>query len=105
MRKWIFYILIVLISDLNNNRIPYKIYLTFDDGIGAGTLKCYKMSKKENIKATFFIIGAKSLINKNKSLLDSMKRDKTKVSIGNHSFSHANGRYAQFYDNLVKSFL
>lgn len=61
------------------------IALTFDDGPNAEiTPKILAILEKENIKATFFVIGDQ--IEENKSLL--LKIHNEGHTIGNHSFSH-----------------
>ncbi|MBW6481811.1 MAG: polysaccharide deacetylase family protein [Vicingaceae bacterium] len=61
------------------------IALTFDDGPHAAiTSQILAILEKENIKATFFVIGNK--IEKNAALLK--KIDTEGHNIGNHSFSH-----------------
>lgn len=70
------------------NQIPSgnKVaYLTFDDGPSTTvTPKILDILKKENVQATFFVIG--SLAEKNPDLL---RREKAEGhSIGNHTYSH-----------------
>ncbi|PIQ15094.1 MAG: polysaccharide deacetylase [Flavobacteriales bacterium CG18_big_fil_WC_8_21_14_2_50_32_9] len=63
------------------------IALTFDDGPNAAiTPQILAILEKENIKATFFIIGNK--IEQNAALLK--KIDNEGHTIGNHSYSHNN---------------
>lgn len=69
------------------------VYLTFDDGPSADvTPKILDILKKNNIKATFFVVG--SMAEKHPDLL---KREKAEGHvIGNHTYSH---NYAYLYSN------
>lgn len=61
------------------------IILTFDDGPDPETTPMIlDLLKKENLKATFFVIGMKAV--KNPELLDRMILEGH--TVGNHSFSH-----------------
>ena len=65
-----------------------KIWLTFDDGPSEETTPfILNILKKENIKATFFLIGKK--IEKHPHLFKQIILDGH--IIGNHSYSHQNG--------------
>lgn len=79
-------------NDINkdSNKV---IYLTFDDGPSKNiTPKILDILKRENIKATFFIIGKKGEENK-----DILKRIVDEGhSIGNHTYSHD---YKYLYDS------
>lgn len=69
-------------SNLNS---PKVAYLTFDDGIDSKiTPMILDILKKEDIKATFFIIG--NTVEKNKSILKRMIDEGH--SIGNHTYTH-----------------
>lgn len=62
-----------------------EIALTFDDGPHPDlTLKLLDILKRENVKATFFVIG--KMVQKNPELLKSIADDGH--CIGNHTFSH-----------------
>ena len=60
-------------------------YLTFDDGPDSNTEEILALLNKNNIKATFFVIGKK--ITKNEMILNRMKEEGH--IIANHSFSHS----------------
>ncbi|HEY8898438.1 MAG TPA: polysaccharide deacetylase family protein [Niastella sp.] len=79
-----------------------NVYLTFDDGIQAGTEEVLDVLKETGVKATFFLIG--------NELQYSYKRNPAKLlrllqqmnnchDIGMHSFSHSNFNYAAYYEN------
>jgi peptidoglycan/xylan/chitin deacetylase (PgdA/CDA1 family) len=72
------------------------VYLTFDDGPVNGTDNILDVLEEEHIPATMFYIGKQILNNK-----DIYKRTLLcdSVSIGNHTYCHANGKYRDFYRN------
>ena len=71
-----------------NPTLP-EIALTFDDGPNSkNTPKVLDILKAYNVKATFFVLG--KFIEKNKDIL---KREaKEGHSIGNHTYTHADGK-------------
>lgn len=78
------------------------VYLTFDDGIQAGTEEVLDVLKATGVKGTFFLIG-NELQNSYKrnqvKLLDLLHRINTYHDIGMHSYSHTNFNYAAYYKN------
>ena len=65
-----------------------EIWLTFDDGPSPEvTPWILSVLKKENVKATFFLVGQQ--IEKFPKLIDAIIKDGH--TIGNHSYSHKNG--------------
>lgn len=79
------------------------IYLTFDDGPLLGTKNCYNLCIELNVKATFFMVGAHVDTKCKSELLSIMKQSKKQICIANHSFSHANEQYVQFYKNTLNA--
>lgn len=77
------------------------IYLTFDDGPTFGTKNVLSILQEEKIPATMFIIG-KNTVKNSQTYEEILASDY--VSIANHTYSHANGRYRQFYSNEEKVF-
>lgn len=71
---------------------PKTVYLTFDDGPSYRTAEILDILKKDNIKATFFIIGKEG--NKDKDLLKRMVDEGH--TLGVHTYSH-------IYDNIYES--
>lgn len=67
-------------------KAPKKtVYLTFDDGPGGKvTPKLLKVLKKNNVKATFFIVGTQAA--KNKKILKQIVKDGHTVAI--HTYTH-----------------
>lgn len=74
------------------------VYLTFDDGPSETvTPKILDILKKENVKATFFVLG--SSIDSSKESKNILKREVAEGhSIGNHTYSH---NYSYLYPNRV----
>lgn len=60
------------------------VYITFDDGPSVNTFKALEILQKENVKATFFVLGnqAKS----HPDLINTMKNQGH--AIGNHTYNH-----------------
>jgi hypothetical protein len=83
-----------------DDKIKREIYLTFDDGIQAGTEEVLELLKKKGIKGTFFLTGVHLWYafsyypEKAKKILKDIYENHV---IANHSFSHANDHYSSFY--------
>ena len=83
------------------------IYLTLDDGPQPpGTINCKNILEKNQVKATFFMIGEHySLDKERRDLADSIEQNPLFL-VGNHSETHAfHNRYATFYKHPEKSIL
>lgn len=72
-----------------------KVYLTFDDGPGTQTEKILDILKKENVKATFFVLGKEDEYSK-KIYKRIVKEGHT---LGMHSYSHI---YEEIYSSKDK---
>lgn len=72
------------------------IYLTFDDGPVDGTQSVLEVIKNEEVPATMFFVG--KFIEKNRQLYEE-SLSSSFLTIGNHTYSHANGKYQKFYSN------
>jgi len=75
------------------------IYLTFDDGPVTGTANVLKVLREEGIDATMFFVGkhvtkSRAIYNRAVSMPN--------LLIANHTYSHANGKYARFYSNMIR---
>ena len=70
----------------------HKVYLTFDDGPSANTLKILDILDKYDIKATFFVVGKES-----KSAREALKQIVERGhTLGMHSYSH---KYSEVYSS------
>lgn len=108
------------ISDLQNTGMPYNlipyidymedmepykgvVYLTFDDGPGKLTSGLLDILQKENVPATFFVLGEQ--VEKYPHIIKRMVDEGH--SIGNHTYNHAYaqlyGSFDQFADQVYKT--
>ena len=88
--------------------VKREIYLTFDDGIQAGTEEVLALLKEKKVKATFFLTGIHLyyFIEKHKDrkqALNVLKDIYENHVIGNHSHSHVNDFYKNAYSEGIKS--
>jgi len=72
------------------------IYLTFDDGPVSGTANLLDVLQKAHVKATMFMVGRQidadpKLFHKAEAIPD--------ILVANHTYTHANGHYKQFYSH------
>lgn len=72
------------------------IFLTFDDGIEAGTAEIYELLQQKKVPATFFCVGENVFHNDKSGLFQKMYHDPT-MMIGNHSMTHGHQFYESFY--------
>lgn len=79
---------------------PKTVYLTFDDGPSARTAEILDILKKEDIKATFFIIGKEG--EKNKNLLRRITDEGH--AIGIHTYSHVYNSIYSSVENYMDDF-
>jgi peptidoglycan/xylan/chitin deacetylase (PgdA/CDA1 family) len=103
MNRWIFQAAFAcLISSIYGSAAlaaDRKIYLTFDDGPLPGTENVLEVLFEENVAATMFMVGLHvETQNGGRAALDEA-RSLPGVAVGNHSYSHANNRYRNFYGN------
>jgi len=67
-------------------RRPPKVFLTFDDGPGIGTKMTREILQREQIPATFFVVGQRAV--RSQGVLKGLHRDGH--SVQNHSWTHRN---------------
>lgn len=78
------------------------IYLTFDDGPNKGTENLLKIINKYQIPITSFIVGKHVYDSKTQANgLKNLEENKL-VELANHSYSHAENKYSEFYKNPEK---
>ncbi len=76
------------------------VYLTFDDGPSGRTAEILDILKKDNIKATFFIIGKEGAREK-----DLMRRIVAEGhTIGVHTYTHVYGSIYQSVESFLEDF-
>ena len=87
------------IDNINAVDTSKTVYLTFDDGPLNGTQAIIEILNKEQLPATMFMVGHNmEFSTAMKANFDLASKDKL-LEIGNHSFSHANNHYKEYYDN------
>ena len=95
------------LEEAKNEDIKREVYLTFDDGIQAGTEEVLSLLKAKGIKGTFFLTGIHLhyFIEKSKDrkkALTVLKDIYENHIIGNHSYSHVNDFYKNAYKDGIK---
>lgn len=75
------------------------IYLTFDDGPLPGTANIHAVLKKENVPAAMFMVGLHVETQPQGRALLADAKALPLVTVGNHSYSHANNQYKVYYSN------
>lgn len=86
----------------NENTKPdsvYHVYITIDDGPSAGTININDIVIASDIPVTVFPIGKNVYKNDSSINLFNHYAQNPLIEIGNHSFSHANGHYRQYYSH------
>jgi len=73
------------------------VYLTFDDGPLDGTANVLTVLEQEQVPAALFMVGQHALAGPERRALVARAKAMPLVTVGNHSFSHANNRYKAFY--------
>lgn len=79
---------------------PDTVYLTFDDGPSGRTAEILDILKKDNIKATFFIIGKEGA--RDKALLKRIVAEGH--TIGIHTYTHVYGTIYQSVESYMEDF-
>ncbi|MBZ9852439.1 polysaccharide deacetylase family protein [Mesorhizobium sp. CA13] len=73
------------------------IYLTFDDGPLNGTSNILDVLEAQQVPATLFMVGMHAQASAGNKALVRRAKALPLVTVGNHSYSHANNRYQHFY--------
>jgi peptidoglycan/xylan/chitin deacetylase (PgdA/CDA1 family) len=82
----------------NNNNKKY-VYLTFDDGPLNGSEYIDSVVLAEKIKISVFLVGEHVLMSRTMDNYFKYYEENPYIDEYNHSFSHANNHYDQFYSN------
>ncbi|PLP60623.1 polysaccharide deacetylase [Mesorhizobium loti] len=77
--------------------VERTIFLTFDDGPLNGTGNILDVLETQQVPATMFMVGQHVLAGPDRGALLKRAKSLPLVTVGNHSFSHANNRYQRFY--------
>lgn len=84
-----------------------KLYITFDDGPNKGTRNVLHIVKDEGVPVSFFVVGEHVFASRTQGALWDSLKAMPQVALCNHSFCHAHGRYAAYYekpDSVVRDF-
>jgi len=73
------------------------VYLTFDDGPLDGTANVLAVLESEQVPAALFMVGQHAQASAGRKALLARAKAMPLVTVGNHSFSHAENRYRAFY--------
>ncbi len=96
----------ISINCVDKTKIKDKImFLTFDDGPLLGSDNIITILQEENVKATMFMVGKH--IKKSKYNKKTFNRavEEPLVLVANHTYTHANGRYREFYSDKLRLLL
>jgi len=86
----------------NKNAKKY-IYLTFDDGPLQGSEYVNKIILAEKIKISVFLVGEHVLMDRTMDDYYKYYEENPYIDEYNHSFSHANEKYDEFYSHTGKA--
>jgi peptidoglycan/xylan/chitin deacetylase (PgdA/CDA1 family) len=75
------------------------IYLTFDDGPLPGTANILDVLEAESVPAAMFMVGMHAQTSSGQMALVARAKSMSLVAVGNHSYSHANNRYKDYYSD------
>jgi len=97
--RWLLAGLFLTACAIGASAADRTIYLTFDDGPLPGTKNVLSVLSKENVPAAMFMVGLHvETIPAGRDLLAEAKAMPL-VTVGNHSYTHANNRYRRYYSN------
>ena len=81
-----------------NPNQPYSIYLTFDDGPSSGSKLVNELSEKDSLPINVFLIGRNVCGTRKSRQLFRDYQANPLVEIGNHSYSHAERHYKEYFE-------
>ena len=93
-------VLAVLFASLPADAAQKTIFLTFDDGPLNGTANILGVLEKEHVPATMFMVGMHADASNDRAALVAKAKALPLVTVGNHSYTHANNRYRYFYSSV-----
>lgn len=79
----------------------HKIYFTSDDGLLDSTTTVADLALQHNISLSFFFVGREVMRSVARQELFRQLLSNNYLEICNHSFTHANDHYSDFYSNPV----
>jgi len=95
--SWLLASIFLAVCAIGAQAADKTIYLTFDDGPLPGTRNILAVLSEEKVPAAMFMVGLHvETIPSGRDLLAEAKA-MSLVTVGNHSYSHANNRYRKYY--------
>jgi peptidoglycan/xylan/chitin deacetylase (PgdA/CDA1 family) len=91
--------LVLTVCAAESNASERVIYLTFDDGPLPGTSNILDVIAQEQVPATMFMVGLHVQASSGQRQLLSRAKAMPFVTVGNHSYSHANNHYRNYYSD------
>lgn len=91
--------ILVAVSTIAGQAADRTIYLTFDDGPLPGTQNVLSVLRQENVPAVMFMVGLHVETSPGGRDLLAEAKAMPLVTVGNHSYSHANKSYRRYYSN------
>jgi hypothetical protein len=76
---------------------PYCIFLSFDDGPSEGSQAVNALALKDSLSINVFLIGRNACLTEKTRTMVVQYAANPLVEIGNHSFTHANRKYQEFF--------
>ncbi len=99
MRSIIGIVAILLLGVPAAHAADRTIYLTFDDGPLTGTRNILDVLEAEKVPAAMFMVGMHAEASAGQWALVQRAKTLPLVTVGNHSYSHAHGKYRDYYSN------
>jgi peptidoglycan-N-acetylglucosamine deacetylase len=78
--------------------VPYRIYLTFDDGPCSGSEEVNELSAKDSLQINVFLIGRNVCLTQKSRDRFRQYQANSFVEIGNHSYTHAERKYDSYFN-------
>lgn len=88
-----------VIKKKNTANTFFTIYLTFDDGPVKESEELIRIATKDSVPINVFVVGEKVLVSDTMKILFQSYFNNPFIETGNHSFTHANKKYQQYYKN------
>lgn len=94
------FVTLFLLMNLPALAAQKTIHLTFDDGPLNGTANILQVLAKEQVPVAMFIVGMHPDLNQHRAALVAKAKSMPLVTVGNHSYTHANNHYRYFYASV-----
>ncbi len=78
------------------SRRRYQVYLTTDDGPLRGSENVDRVIRETGVPMTAFVVGRHAQSSAYRARLDAYRKN-PHIRLANHSYTHADGRYADYY--------